>query len=98
LDFARAVDVVLKAGDMSFHHANIVHGSQPNTSTGPRIGFAVRYVATHVRQEKPHHPVILARGRDDCRFYHLQEKPAAGIEQGLIAQQAFEKEREVNPR
>ena len=98
LDFAKAVDVVLKAGQMSFHHANIVHGSQPNTSTGPRIGFAIRYVSTDVSQEKPHHEVILARGRDDYRFYTVQDKPTAGIEQGLIIQQAFEKNRESNRR
>src|SRR5437773_2737493 len=29
-DEARAVDVVLGAGEMSFHHANVVHGSGPN--------------------------------------------------------------------
>jgi ectoine hydroxylase-related dioxygenase (phytanoyl-CoA dioxygenase family) len=98
LDFATAVDIVLKAGDMSFHHANIVHGSQPNTSAGPRIGFAVRYVSTDVRQEKPHHEVILARGRDDCGFYQLQEKPGAGIEQGLLIQEAFEKRRQAHRR
>jgi non-heme Fe2+,alpha-ketoglutarate-dependent halogenase len=98
LDFATAVDVVLKAGQMSFHHANIVHGSQPNTSTGPRIGFAIRYVSTDTSQKKPHHEVILARGRDDYRFYTVQDKPTAGIEQGLIIQQAFEKNRESNRR
>jgi non-heme Fe2+,alpha-ketoglutarate-dependent halogenase len=98
LDFATAVDVVLKAGEMSFHHANIVHGSQPNTSTGPRIGFAVRYVSTDVSQAKLHHQVILARGRDDYGFYDVQEKPTAGIEEGLIIQQAFEKNRKANRR
>jgi hypothetical protein len=93
LDFAKAVDVVLKAGEMSLHHANIVHGSQPNTSAGPRIGYAIRYVATDVSQEKPHHEVILARGRDEHRFYSLQERPTAGIEQGLPIHEAFEKNR-----
>ena len=93
LDFAKAVDIQLKAGEMSFHHANIVHGSQPNTSTGPRIGFAVRFVSADVSQEKPHHQVILARGRDDYGFYALQERPDSGVEQGLIAHEAFEKNR-----
>lgn len=71
----QAIDIVLRAGQMSFHHANLVHGSNPNTSTGPRIGVAVRYVATAVQQKKPHIPVILARGRDDYHHYELQERP-----------------------
>lgn len=75
LDLDQAVDIVLRAGQMSFHHANLVHGSNPNLSTGPRIGVAVRYVATAVEQKKPHIPVILARGRDDYRHYQLQERP-----------------------
>lgn len=76
-----AVDIVLRAGQMSFHHANLIHGSNPNASTGPRIGVAVRYVATAVRQEKIHIPVILARGRDDYHHYQLQERPTAGIDE-----------------
>ena len=71
----QAIDIVLRAGQMSFHHANLVHGSNPNTSTGPRIGVAVRYVATAVKQTKSHIPVILARGLDDYHHYQLQERP-----------------------
>jgi len=83
LDWDEAIDVVLQAGQMSFHHANLVHSSNPNTSTGPRIGVAVRYVSTAVRQEKLHIPVILARGRDEYHHYRLQEKPTADIAKGL---------------
>ncbi len=90
LDVECAVDVVLHAGEMSFHHADIVHGSKPNTSAGPRIGFAVRYVASGVRQEKPHHPVILARGQDLDHDYVIHEKPSADLEQGLVAHRKFE--------
>lgn len=90
LDVERAVDIVLQAGEMSFHHANIIHGSKPNTRTSPRIGFAVRYVSTAVEQERRHHKVILARGHDDYHYYHLQEKPTAGLEQGMIAKKEFE--------
>lgn len=42
---AEAVDVVLRAGEMSLHHINLVHGSRANRSDGPRIGFIVRYRA-----------------------------------------------------
>jgi non-haem Fe2+, alpha-ketoglutarate-dependent halogenase len=75
VDVDHAIDIVLRSGEMSFHHANLIHGSNPNTSTSPRIGVAVRYVATAVKQKKPHIPVILARGRDDYHHYRLQERP-----------------------
>ena len=32
LDESRAVDVILKAGDVEIHHPNIIHGSNANTS------------------------------------------------------------------
>lgn len=75
VDVDQAIDIVLRAGQMSFHHANLIHGSKPNTSTGPRIGVAVRYVATAVKQKKRHIPVILARGQDDYHHYQLHERP-----------------------
>lgn len=93
LDEGTAVDIVLKAGEMSLHHANIIHGSKPNTSTGLRIGFAVRYVSTAVHQERPHHAVILARGQDDYHYYNIQEKPTTGLKEGLITQKEFESDR-----
>ena len=76
LDVDQAIDIILQEGEMSFHHANLIHGSNPNTSAGPRIGVAVRYAATAVKQKKSHIPVILARGRDDYHHYQLQQPPA----------------------
>jgi len=96
LDEKAAVDIVLQAGEMSFHHANIIHGSKRNTSTGPRIGFAVRYVSTAVKQERGHHHVILARGEDKYHYYNLQDKPTAGLEQGMIAKRNFESDPSKN--
>jgi ectoine hydroxylase-related dioxygenase (phytanoyl-CoA dioxygenase family) len=90
LDLRAAVNIVLQAGEMSFHHANIVHGSNPNTSSGPRIGFAVRYLSPAVSQERGHHEVILARGEDKYHLYNLQDKPNAGLEQGMIAKRHFD--------
>jgi len=44
VDADRAVDMVLRAGEMSLHHIDVVHGSAPNRSETPRLGFVVRYV------------------------------------------------------
>jgi hypothetical protein len=80
------VDIVLRAGEMSLHHLNAVHGSDCNRSNAKRIGFAVRYVAPEVRQALPHHAVILARGSDEHHHYeHLDEAPSDDIEEGLAS-------------
>ena len=45
----KAVDVVLKAGDVSIHHPNIIHGSNANTSPRRRCGLTIRYIPTSTR-------------------------------------------------
>ena len=48
---ARAVDLELRAGQMSLHHAQTIHGSQPNHSDQRRVGFALQaYMPSDVRQ------------------------------------------------
>ena len=71
------VDVVLKPGEMSLHHVNIIHGSNPNPTDIPRIGFATRYITPKVKQIKPGHPAILARGEDHYGHYELMKEPPA---------------------
>lgn len=50
VDAAQAVALVLQPGEMSLHHVRLIHGSDPNPSDKRRIGFAIRYLPTHVRQ------------------------------------------------
>jgi non-haem Fe2+, alpha-ketoglutarate-dependent halogenase len=76
VDEAHAVDLVLKPGEMSLHHLWTVHGSKPNTSTIPRIGLAIRYVSTEVKQDSPFKPLaILVRGRDEYRHFEILPPP-----------------------
>ena len=49
VDDSQAVDVVLKAGDVSIHHPNLIHGSNPNHSSGWRRGLTIRYIPTSTR-------------------------------------------------
>ncbi len=49
VDEDRAVDVDLKAGAVSVHHPNIVHGSNPNTSGQRRCGLTIRYIPATTR-------------------------------------------------
>jgi non-heme Fe2+,alpha-ketoglutarate-dependent halogenase len=50
-DEADAIDLILKPGQMSLHHARTIHGSRPNRSAQRRVGFAMQaYVPTGGRQ------------------------------------------------
>jgi ectoine hydroxylase-related dioxygenase (phytanoyl-CoA dioxygenase family) len=49
VDESQAVDLVLKAGDVSVHHPNVIHGSNANTSTKRRCGLTIRYIPTSTR-------------------------------------------------
>ena len=49
VDETRAVDVILEAGDVSVHHPNIIHGSNPNLSAKRRCGLTIRYIPSSTR-------------------------------------------------
>mgnify|MGYP000496773409 CR=1 FL=1 len=73
VDPARTVALELSPGEMSLHHVRLVHGSGPNRSRDRRIGFAIRYIPTHVRQLNGRDAASLVRGRD--RFHHFDPEP-----------------------
>lgn len=51
IDESTAVELILKPGQMSLHHAEIVHGSIPNTSDQRRVGYAIQaYMPAHAQQ------------------------------------------------
>lgn len=72
---SEALEVVLRPGEMSLHHTNIVHGSNPNGSDGSRIGFIVRFVTS--RTTNRDRPVMRARGKGDCSHLKLAQPPLA---------------------
>ena len=77
---ADAVDIVLRAGEMSLHDVKIIHGSNANPSDKKRIGFTVRYISPDVSQtgEMEIQPAILARGEDHHGNFALVEPPPVG--------------------
>jgi non-haem Fe2+, alpha-ketoglutarate-dependent halogenase len=94
VDESIAVDVRLGAGEMSFHHVDIIHGSGPNGSDGPRIGFAIRYTTPEVSQRRSHHEVVVARGSDRHGHFALRTHPPEGsISEGWHAQLALSEKR-----
>jgi non-haem Fe2+, alpha-ketoglutarate-dependent halogenase len=90
IDPERVVDVVLRPGEMSFHHERLVHGSGPNRGADKRIGFATRYLAAEVTQESPHHEVIVASGQARSDHYRiLSDLPTDDLEEGLRRHSEF---------
>jgi non-haem Fe2+, alpha-ketoglutarate-dependent halogenase len=82
--------VTLAAGESSFHHSSIVHGSPPNRSDTKRISMIVRFVTPLFQHRKATSPVIQARGNSDLGTLQAAEKPPTGeIEECFNRWQAF---------
>jgi non-haem Fe2+, alpha-ketoglutarate-dependent halogenase len=76
---AGAVDLVLRAGEISLHHGMLIHGSNPNRSNRRRCGLTLRYVppsVRHVEENSLRRPwnAILVRGED--WYHHFGDRPA----------------------
>jgi ectoine hydroxylase-related dioxygenase (phytanoyl-CoA dioxygenase family) len=65
VDESKAVDLILKAGDVSVHHPNLIHGSNANTSGKRRCGLTIRYIptTTKIKSDKPWPSAFLLRGK-----------------------------------
>ena len=83
VDESVAIDVVLQPGEMSLHHSTIVHGSNPNASDEPRIGFIVRFVTS--RTTNRDRLMLRVRGDSDCSHLKLAPPPAAADLQTIIS-------------
>jgi non-haem Fe2+, alpha-ketoglutarate-dependent halogenase len=86
VDPADVVDVVLQPGEMSLHHVRLFHGSEPNRSALPRIGFAVRYIPTYIRQTAgARDSATLVRGEDTFGHFDLEPRPAVDFDPACVA-------------
>jgi ectoine hydroxylase-related dioxygenase (phytanoyl-CoA dioxygenase family) len=70
VDPRKVVTLSLRAGEMSLHHIKLAHGSDANKSMNRRIGYAIRYVAPHVRQTgSKGDRAMLVRGNDKFKNF-----------------------------
>lgn len=73
-----AVTITLKAGQISLHHGQVVHGSRPNHSNRRRCGMTIRFTTPDVAwvgdpdQKVPWKPVLV-RGED--KYHRLEPAP-----------------------
>ncbi|MCC7547822.1 MAG: phytanoyl-CoA dioxygenase family protein [Burkholderiales bacterium] len=81
VDERRVVDIELQPGEFSLHHVRIVHGSEPNNSDMRRIGFAIRYIPTYLKQlAGPRDSAMLVRGVDDYHHFDMEPRPRADMD------------------
>jgi hypothetical protein len=89
VDERQAVMLELEAGEMSLHHVRLIHGSDPNPSHHRRIGFAIRYIPTTVRQVAgSHDSATLVRGVDTYGNFEPEERPDADMSPRALAHHA----------
>jgi non-heme Fe2+,alpha-ketoglutarate-dependent halogenase len=89
VDEGHAVDVLLRAGEMSLHHVRMVHGSPANRSDDRRVGFAIRYIPTSLRQLAGDGDcATLVRGVDTYHHFTPERPPTADLAPDARAQHA----------
>ena len=89
VDERQAVMLELAAGEMSLHHVRLIHGSDPNPSDQRRIGFAIRYIPTYVRQVAgSHDTATLVRGVDTFHNFEHEHRPDADMSPAAVAYHA----------
>ena len=89
VDEAKAVYAELKPGQASLHHVLLFHGSAPNQSDDRRIGLAIRYVPTYVRQAVgAKDNATLVRGVDTHNNFGVEPRPKFDLDPAGVAAHA----------
>lgn len=90
VDESKAIYAELKPGQASLHHVLLFHGSAPNQSDDRRIGLAVRYVPTYVRQAVgAKDSATLVRGIDEHKNFAGEPRPKVELDpEGLAFHRA----------
>src|SRR5687768_6973308 len=89
VDEASAVDVVLRPGQVSFHHGHMFHASGPNTTQARRVGLAIRFVAPSMQQVSGEKLLVShVSGQDEYGHFELMPPPA-----GRLLDEDFERAR-----
>jgi non-heme Fe2+,alpha-ketoglutarate-dependent halogenase len=91
-----AVYVELEPGQASLHHVLLAHGSAPNRSGDRRIGYAIRYIPTYVRQiAGARDSATLVRGVDRYGNFEHEAAPEADLSEAALALHAAITDRNV---
>jgi non-haem Fe2+, alpha-ketoglutarate-dependent halogenase len=93
VDESEAVDLELRPGEMSLHHCNVIHGSNPNRTSDKRIGFIVRFVTSQIGRRG--RPLVRVRGVPFDGELESTEPPATSDQaEGLARWMEFNRRRQ----
>ena len=89
VDEASAVNVVLRAGQVSFHHGHMFHASGPNSTNSRRLGVAMRYIAPSMKQVSGE-KLLVSRvsGKDEYGHFEIMPPPS-----GRLLEEDFDRAR-----
>ena len=86
VDDRDAVDIVLAPGQMSLHHVRIIHGSDVNHAPHRRVGLALRYIPTRIRQTAgSEDSATLVRGEDRFGHFLPEPRPSRDLDPDCVA-------------
>ena len=78
--------VPLEPGQASLHHGKLLHASGANHSDERRVGFAINYISTSVRQTVAHEDfAMLVRGEDRHGNFQPVPPPRADLSEDAMA-------------
>ena len=99
VDESKAVEMQLKPGEMSLHHIRLFHNSEPNNSDDRRIGFAIRYIPTRIKQTASDlDSASLVRGTDKYGHFEPEPRPASAFAPEAVAYHAEVQRRQTELR
>ncbi|MEL6368867.1 MAG: phytanoyl-CoA dioxygenase family protein [Pseudomonadota bacterium] len=77
VDERDATEGELQPGEFSIHNGRVFHASHPNASDDRRIGLAIRYIPTRMKQAPGGTmAAMLVRGEDRCGNFRLTNRPS----------------------
>ena len=80
VDEASAENVLLRAGQASFHHGHMFHASGPNQTNSRRLGVAMRFVAPSMKQISGARLLVShVAGRDEYGHFEVMPPPAGRL-------------------
>ena len=87
VDETKAVPMVLKAGQFSFHKEDCVHGSAPNNSDDRRIGYSIHYIPPTIREIGfPGASAMVLRGEDTEGHWRVDMRPKGDWDEACLAE------------
>lgn len=87
VDDEDGVAAVLETGQASMHHGHLFHASGPNTTGDRRIGSAIRYIKTSMKQRTGDRSLVaLVAGEDKYGNFTIAEPP-----KGRLLDEDFER-------